>query len=235
MPRIPTNARLFGEYVLGKQSPITEKDFTPQELSQMLRMIEQQDTRNTEKEKDLQRSLASYQRNLETFEPSENLVQDKKGNLVPKYTEKEYNKEIQNNIKTVERQLASYEKTRDKTAVGYRKERADPEGLKLIDALSQSFTSPAYNIETTLGHFSARKNKDGTVSIKDTYDFLGYGNTKPVKFSMSDFIKALPSAITKPEAFGTLLSRAFLADRKRDVDITLDSKAKTAKTFKEAL
>tara|TARA_R110000744_G_scaffold255615_1_gene371092 strand:- start:148 stop:855 length:708 start_codon:yes stop_codon:yes gene_type:complete len=235
MARLPTNAKLFGEYLAGKKDPITEKDFTPQELSEMLRMIEQQDTRNVEEEEGLQRSLTSYQKNLETFDPNKNLVQDEKGNLVPKYTEKEYNKEVQANIKNVERQLASYEKTRDKTAVGYREERADPEGLKIVDAISQSFTSPAYNIETTLGNFSARKNKNGTVSIKDTYDFLGYGNEKPVKLTMSDFLKALPAAITKPEAFGTLISRAFLADRKRDVDITLDSKAKTAKTFKEAL
>jgi len=32
-----------------------------------------------------------------------------------------------------------------------------------------------------------------------------------------------------------MLARTFLADRGRDVNITLDSKAKIAKTFKEAL
>ena len=235
MARVPTNVRLFGEYLLGEQSPITEKDFTPQELSEMLRMVQEQESRNVQEEANLQSSLAAYQRNLETFDPSKNLVQDEKGNLVPKYTEKEYNEEIQKNIKDIERKLDSYEKTRNKTAVGYRDERTDPAGLKIVDAISKSFTSPAYNIETSLGNFSAHKNKDGTVSIKDTYDFLGYGYDKPVKISMSDFLKSLPLAITRPEAFGTLLSRAFLADRKRDVDITLDTKAKTAKTFKESL
>lgn len=235
MARVPTNVRLFGEYLLGEQSPITEKDFTPQELSEMLRMVQEQESRNVQEEANLQSSLAAYQRNLETFDPSKNLVQNEKGNLVPKYTEKEYNEEVQNNIKDIERKLASYEKTRNKTSVDYRDERTDPAGLKIVDAISKSFTSPAYNIETSLGNFSARKNKDGTVSIKDTYDFLGYGYDKPVKISMSDFLKSLPLAITRPEAFGTLLSRAFLADRKRDVDITLDTKAKTAKTFKESL
>lgn len=230
--------RLFGEYLLGEQSPITEKDFTPKELSEMLKMIEKQEGRNAEEEANLQRSLKAYQRNLETFDPSKNLVQDEKGNLVPKYTEKEYNKKIQKNIKDVEASLASYEKTRNKTAVGYRDERVDSEGLLLADSIAQSFKSPAYNIETSLGHFSARKNKDGTVSIKDRYDYLGYGNEKPVKISMGEFLKALPNAITKPEAFGTLMARTFLAERGRDVNITLNNKdkaAKTAKTFTDAL
>ena len=50
MARIPTNVRLFGEYLLGEESPITEKDFTPEELSEMLRLIEEQDKRNLEEE-----------------------------------------------------------------------------------------------------------------------------------------------------------------------------------------
>jgi len=235
MARLPTNIRLFGEYLLGEQNSITEKDFTPQELSEMLKMIQEQESRNAQEEAGLQRSLGAYQRNLETFDPSKNLVQDEKGNLVPKYTEKEYNEEIQKNIKDIENKLASYDKTRNKTAVGYRDERTDSEGLLLADAIAQTFTSPAYNIETSLGHFSARKNKDGTVSIKDRYDFLGYGNEKPVKISMGKFLKALPDAIIKPEAFGTLMARTFLADRGRDVNITLDNRAAAAKTFKEAL
>ena len=235
MARVPTNVRLFGEYLLGEQSPITEKDFTPQELSEMLRMVQEQESRNVQEEANLQRSLAAYQRNLETFDPSKNLVQDEKGNLVPKYTEKEYNEEVQNNIKDIERKLASYEKTRNKTSVGYRDERTDPAGLKIVDAIAQTFTSPAYNIETSLGHFTAHKNKDETITIKDDYNYLGYGHNKPVKISMGEFLKALPDAVMKPEAFGTLISRTFLADRKRDVNITLDTKAKTAKTFKESL
>ena len=235
MARLPTNMRLFGEYVLGKQSPITEKDFTPEELSEMLRMVEQQDSKNATAEKKLQQELASQKRRIQDFDPADNLTTNKQGELVPKWTVKEYNNLMQGRIKEIEGKLASYENTRDKTAVGYRDERTDPEGLMLVDAISQTFTSPAYNIETSLGHFSARKNKDGSVSIKDRYDYLGYGNEEPVKISMGEFLKALPTAITKPEAFGTLMARTFLADKGRDVDITLDNKAKTAKTFKEAL
>ena len=60
------------------------------------------------------------------------------------------------------------------------------------------------------------------------YDFLGYGHDKPVK--ISNFLKSLPLAITR------LLALYLVGpDRKRDVDITLDNKAKTAKTFKESL
>lgn len=235
MARLPTNMRLFGEYVLGEQSPITEKDFTPEELSEMLRMVEQQDSKNATAEQKLQQELVSQKRRIRDFDPADNLTTNKQGELVPKWTVKEYNNLMQGRVKEIEGKLASYENTRDKTAVDYRDERTDPEGLMLVDAISQTFTSPAYNIETSLGHFSARKNKDGSVSIKDKYNFLGYGHEEPVKISMGEFLKALPTAITKPEAFGTLMARTFLADKGRDVDITLDNKAKTAKTFKEAL
>jgi len=235
MARIPTNMRLFGEYLLGDQSPITEKDFTPQELSEMLRMIEQQDTRNVSNEQKLQQDLDLQKQKIRDFDPAANLTKNEKGEWVPKWTVKEYNNLMQKRVEDLENKLDSYEKTRDKTAVGYRDERTDSQGLLLADAIAQTFTSPAYNIETSLGHFSARKNKDGTVSIKDRYDFLGYGNEKPVKISMGEFLKALPDAVVKPEAFGTLMARTFLADRGRDVDITLNNKANTAKTFKEAL
>ena len=62
------------KYLLGEQSPITEKDFTPQELSEMLRMVQEQESRNIQEETNLQRSLTAYQRNLETFDSSKNLV-----------------------------------------------------------------------------------------------------------------------------------------------------------------
>lgn len=235
MARIPTNVRLFGEYLLGEESPITEKDFTPEELSEMLRLIEEQDKRNLEEEAKLKQSLGFAQKRLENFKPDLHLKTNEEGKLVPKYTQKEYNNKIQEEIRNIESKLATYEKTRNKTSVEYREERTDPAGLNIAEAVAQTFTSPAYNVETSLGHFNAFKNKDGTVTIKDEYDFLGYGHDESVKVSMSDFLKALPTAITRPEAFGTLLARAFFAKRKRDVDIDLGKKAKTAKTFTDAL
>jgi hypothetical protein len=234
MARIPTNMRLFGEYVAGNQSPITEKDFTPEELSEMLRLIEDQDSKNVKEEEGLQKSLAAYRRNLETFTPDKNLVQDKQGNLVPKYTETEYNTKIQGQIEKVESKLKTYEDTKGKTSVGYSDEKK-PEGLAWADSVIKSFKSPAYNVETSLGHFTARKNKNGTVTIKDDYDFLGYGFDKPEDIPVSEFLKSFVKSLNKPEAMGTLLGRTFFANRGRDVDITLDKQAKTAKTFKEAL
>jgi hypothetical protein len=237
MARIPTNARLFGEYLLGKKSPITEQDFTPEELSEMLRMIEQQDQANAAEEARLATKVDWAKKEAQQpFDENKNLILDKKtGVLVPRYSEEEYNKLMQDNLKSIQKDLKSYTETKDKTSVSYRDERKDSLGLDFVNAISESFKSPAYNIETSLGHFNAHKNKDGTVTIKDRYDFLGYGRDNSVKVPLSYFLGNLHLAITKPEAFGTILARTFLADRGRDVNITLDSKAKTAKTFKEAL
>jgi len=237
MARIPTNARLFGEYLLGKKSPITEQDFTPEELSEMLRMIEQQDQANAAEEARLATKVDWAKKEAQQpFDKNKNLILDKKtGVLVPRYSEEEYNKLMQDNLKSIQKDLKSYTETKDKTSVSYRDERKDSLGLDFVNAISESFKSPAYNIETSLGHFNAHKNKDGTVTIKDRYDFLGYGRDNSVKVPLAYFLGNLHLAITKPEAFGTMLARTFLADRGRDVNITLDSKAKTAKTFKEAL
>jgi hypothetical protein len=234
MARLPTNVSLFGEYLTGKQDAITEKDFTPQELSEMLRMIEQQDFSNSKEEEDLSRSLKFLKEKSERPDGHKgHLTADATGKLVPTYTEESYNTEIQGQIKDVEKKLHSYEKTRNKTSVEYRGEREDAAGLSFIDTIAATFSSPAYNIETSLGQFNAFKNEDGSVTVKDTYDFYGTGYTEDMTVSLGEFIKHLPLALTKPEAFGTLLSRFALPSRQRDVNIEL--KAKNAKTFKDAL
>ena len=256
MARLPTNVSLFGQYLLGDQSPITEKDFTPEELQVIVNQIEAQDRANAEAE---QRVKGNAERTLKRLKEPSSRVDDRIGintvsgvglsqvlnektnKLEDVYkTQDEYNKEVQKQINKYQNKIDSFDRTRNKTSVtGYRDIRTDPAGEGLVNAITNTFSSPAYNIETSLGHYNAYKNEDGTVTVKDTYDFYGYGYDKGSTVSLKDFLKALPEAVTKPEAFGTLLSRFALPNRQREVNINLpsnkDEKAKTAKTFKEAL
>jgi len=255
MARLPTNVSLFGQYLLGKQSPITEKDFTPEELQVIVEQIEAQDKLNAESEQRVQvKAEKNLKRLREPFRVDEHTgikevkgvglqqtLNEKTNKLEDVYkNQNEYNKEVQKQINKYQDQIDSFEKTRNKTSVtGYRDSRTDPAGEGLVNAITNTFSSPAYNIETSLGHYNAYKNEDGTVTVKDTYDFYGYGYDKGSTVSLKDFLTALPEAITKPEAFGTLLSRFALPNRQRDVNITLpsnkDKQAKAAKTFKDAL
>tara|TARA_R110000868_G_scaffold75018_1_gene216786 strand:+ start:4313 stop:5023 length:711 start_codon:yes stop_codon:yes gene_type:complete len=236
MAIVPTNLRLFGEYLLGKDETITEKDFLPEELSEMQRLIDNQDKENIQKEEKFRMGLLA-QREIakKPFNKNNNLIRDKNtGALVPKYSEEEHNKIMQANIDKAEKQYNSYSKTKGRTSVTYNDEK-NPNGKPLINAVFKSFTSPAYNIETTLGHFVAHKNEDGTVTIKDKYDFINNGFDNTTEVPLSFFLKSLPLIITEPEAFGSLLSRFLLPNRARDVNINLDARAKSANTFKEAL
>ena len=220
---MPTNVRLFGEYLAGKKEPITEKDFKPEELSAMSRYITEQDEYNNKEEAGLKKQLSFYQkRSQEPFESYKDQTWDEqKQKFVPMYTEEEYNKSIQEEINRAQKALSTYEKTRGKTSVSYGKAGGGGAGAGFLEAIENSFTSPAYNVETSLGHFNAFKNKDGTVTIEDKYDYLGIGFDKERKISMGQFIGLLPSALTRPEAFGTLLARTFTPTKARPVEIKL--------------
>tara|TARA_R110000822_G_C15149004_1_gene477038 strand:- start:46 stop:774 length:729 start_codon:yes stop_codon:yes gene_type:complete len=242
MAKIPTNMRLFGQYLLGNKSPITEKDFTPQELSQMLKRIQEQDGVNLQAEQDQQAYLKAIkensQLNWEDKTVSRDLIANEVGELVPRYTEETWRDIEQANIQKAQKKVDSFEKTRNKTSVGYADDTLVDEEIGFLDTIAKSFTSPAYNIETSLGHFNAHKNKDGTVTIKDTYDMYGTAWKEGKTLSVLDFIKVLPTILRHPEDLGGVVSRFLIPDRKRDVTIHLDprdEKARAAKTFKDAL
>ena len=63
-----------------------------------------------------------------------------------------------------------------------------------LTVIKKAFTSDAYNMATTLGQFKAIKNKDGTVTIRDTYNWTGQKGDPEgeIDLSLSDFIKYLP-------------------------------------------
>jgi len=220
---MPTNVRLLGEYVAGKKEPITEKDFKPEELAEMSRYIMEQDEYNNKEEARLKKQVSFYQNRIqEPEEYNRDIIWDEQTDtFVPRYTEEEYNKSIQEDINRAQKALSTYEKTRGKTSVTYGEAGGGGAGPVFLEAIEKSFTSPAYNVETSLGNFNAFKNEDGTVTIEDKYDYLGLGYDKERKISMGQFIGLLPGAITRPESLGTLLARTFTPTKSRPVKIKL--------------
>jgi hypothetical protein len=233
MNKVPTNVKLFGEYLVGDTSDITEKDFKPAELEAMRKKVQQQDAQNVDDEAQLIKRISFLK--LKKDQPNRDTVL-KDGRMVPKYTDEEFAKYNQSNLEKAQAKLASYDKDRSKVSVSYGEAGGGDEGADALSALKKTFTSPGYNVETSLGHFNARKNKDGTVTITDKYDFLGYGFDKPQNITMSQFFGAL-ARVRNPEQLGTLVARTFIekSGRKgRKVNIKLPSLIKQAQEQKES-
>jgi flagellin-like hook-associated protein FlgL len=225
MEKTPTNVRLFGQYLSGNTSDITEKDFRPLELEAMRSKIQRQETKNYKDETSLVKSIAALKKETNQTQTFKN------GKLVNKYSDAEFGELKQRRIQEAQAKLATYDKDRGKISVSYGDAGGGGKGANALSAIKKSFTSPAYNVETSLGHFNARKNKDGSVTITDTYDYLGYGFDKPQQITMKQFLGSL-SRVSSPEQLGTLFARTFVeksGKKGRKVKITLPSLIKENK------
>ena len=157
-----------------------------------------------------------------------------------------FKRNAQSDLDTLRRDLESYEKDRSKTSVGYFYDpEVDPEGVSyygpgFLDTIERSFTSPAYNINTTLGKFNAFENEDGTITIKDTYDWGGSGSSnlygdvrkddpysraiekwKAGDMGILDLLPWVGASIRRPEIAGNVLMRTLLKGKSRPVEFTL--------------
>jgi hypothetical protein len=222
MQKVPTNVKLFGQYLVGDTSDITEKDFKPAELEVMRKKIQQQDAQNMEDESAIIKRKKFYERKLKK-KPIEDMYSVTEDGLTAYRTQEEHDEYYKGLIDEQEEKLSTYNIDRNKTSVGYGRDNlGGGEGAPLLESIANSFKSPQYNVETSLGHFNAHKNKDGTITIKDKYDFLGLGYGAERKISMKNFMLSL-AEVRNPEQLGTLLSRKFLPSRKRNVEIKLPS------------
>ena len=152
------------------------------------------------------------------------------------YDDEAFSKNVQKSLDKAKRQLDSFDKTRDKTSVRfYDRQGGDDDsaaGPGFINTVIKSFTSPAYNIGTTLGSFNAFKNEDGTVTIKDRYNWTGQKDDPEgeLNLSLSDFIdtlKKFPAMLQKPEAIGNAFMRTFAKGKSSPVEFTLPPRQAT--------
>jgi len=151
-------------------------------------------------------------------------------------------------------QLDSFERTRGKTSVIPAAQTLDFTGQPVTEdkskvnqsnflkSLKDSFFSDDYNIATTLGQFNAFRNKDGTITIKDLYNFnpIRLGNAlrsdgsreieyyeedeedeTRLPFSFLDLMRDSPGFIPSPEIAANYLARTVFPDKKSPVEFTL--------------
>jgi len=97
-----------------------------------------------------------------------------------------------------------------------------PNQVNPFQVIKDSFNSPAYNIQTTLGQYTSIKNEDGSVTIKDNYNWGGQKGDPEgeVNVSLSEFIEVLPY-MTSPELAGNALMRTFFKDKKSPIEFNL--------------
>jgi len=188
--KIPTNIRLFMEQMFGADSPITEEDFTAEELEAIRRQITEQQRKNTIREENIRNNTERYEIAGKEF--------------------RRFSDDFDRR-----RALDSYERTRNRTSVnpyslsGYR----EPGG-----AIRKSFTSPGYNIATTLGKYRAEQGEEGVTTIQDTYDW----NVAERSEHLPKGLAALRSMMRNPEIFGEFLMR-MRNPSPREINITLPS------------
>lgn len=214
--KLPSNMRIFAEQLFGVDGPITEQDFSTEELAAMRRMIEDTERKNTEKE-------AQERQLLQLFE--DNPVERE----LAWYRERGFSEQDVAEIRDSYEQhraeqaarVASYDNSRGRTAVypyfyydyrGYN----DGSGPLWLQAVKDSFVSPEYNLATSIGSFVAQHNPDGSISINDLYDWTDVGEV-----TAEDILSSLPHIMTKPEALGNTIMRLVKPEKPREFKIKL--------------
>jgi hypothetical protein len=215
--KIPTSVRLFVEFIAEKEGPITNEDFTPEELDNILEHVKNQDLENIKNETELRKALVSAKETYKEWEDTD---------IKPERKETILNR-ITSNIKGVEKDLKTYADTDDKLSVNSYDFYDDSGVLKTAELLSNS---SGYNIQTSLGMFTAYKNDDDTITIRDKYNWPYTGDEKTV--AVSSFVENIGN-VSNPRQFGNLLANTFFKNKpERKVEFTLpyNENAKTSYT-----
>jgi hypothetical protein len=139
--KIPTNVRLVGEGLFGKTSNITEKDFSPKELSFIRQQIEEKELINAGKEARLKAGLSEM---TPEYEPLREMF---------------------------EKELKSYQTTKGRTAVNYNDYNTGPDDYGWVDSIKQSFKNPEFRVATSLGQYVGIRQPDGSLKVVDEYNW----------------------------------------------------------------
>jgi hypothetical protein len=189
--KIPTNIRLAGEQVFGVSSPITEKDFTPEELSVIRQQIASKDATNAARETLLKQGLKEW---------------------TPDYSESL--KEI------VQKELKSYTSTKGKTAITYDEYTAGPNDFGWIDSVKQSFKSPEFRVATSLGQYVGIKQPDGSIKVLDEYDWDNERKLIS-KLKKEDYPRFIKNILQNPQSTIATIMASLYPTKKRKVEINL--------------
>lgn len=193
---LPTNMRLLGEYIFGVDTPITAKDFKPEELAFIRQQVAQQQQQNMMQEQKL-RGEVDFLRQQPQATSGLRLANPEK------------------RLEEALSDLGTYDKTRGTTSITdpYKKRR-EVVDQGYFSSLVKSFTDPQYNVATSLGKYVAKEDNGG-LRIKDTYDF------NPKERKLPGGLAALKNVANSPEVLFEYLAN-MLERNPRPVDLYLE-------------
>lgn len=193
---LPTNMRLLGEYIFGVDTPITAKDFKPEELAFIRQQVAQQQQQNMMQEQKL-RGEVDFLRQQPQATSGLRLVNPEK------------------RLEEALSELGTYDRTRGTTSITdpYKKRR-EVVDQGYLSSLVKSFTDPQYNVATSLGKYVAKEDNGG-LRIKDTYDF------NPKERRLPGGLAALKNVANSPEVLFEYLAN-MLERNPRPVDLYLE-------------
>jgi hypothetical protein len=214
MPQLPTNVKLFIEQVIGKSDPVTETDFTPEEIAYITRQVAIKRKQLVEQEQMLNHLLSTYTNAPPHDSP---LMEKGRNDAIADYT----------------RQIEALQSKRSATPITYDDYPAVEAGwpseqayvdsergqLGYVDALRASLASPGYRVKTSLGQYVARDSPVGGVTVEDAYNWNR--PSRPITAEM--MARSIPSMIQEPEALGNVLMRLLAPSRSRDVRLKLNA------------
>ena len=201
---VPVNIRTFVETAFGSTEPITEKDFTPEDLEYLQKMYESKKAYNAQEEA----RLKNISKNLK---PGEWLSKELQNGVLVDTTS--------DTLKKIDDKIQSYAKDRSKTSLSYEDYPESDDTVYESDSwgkqIQGSFSDPNYRLHTTLGRFNVIEQPNGDSVIQDTYDW-----TK-AKVTTADAVTGLAGALASPEKLGNGFMRIFKPETSRQVTIKL--------------
>lgn len=196
--KIPTNLRLFGEYLAGVESPITEKDFTTEELDLIRNQIIAQKINNEVLEDEYRK--AGDADAVETFKTTRGRT----------------------SVSPYDIQESGLPRTKTTFGRSYLSGGSGSVDKGWEDAL-RSLDDPRYTVATSLGKYTAEDVDDG-FRIRENYDFNRGASDRPSPIQDVESFDQLKNLLTNmqatPEVVGETLANLIKSDP-RAVDIRL--------------
>lgn len=200
---VPSNVRVLAETAMGSTAPITEQDLTQADLNFLRRQYEETRGRNTAAESELIRRLGSSETEYMKNPLPGRMQVSPEGipsqGIVP-YAD-------------AQKQLRSYQTTRDRTAVGYSPSGSGVDTIPVGQAISRTMTDPEFRMATLLGRYQVVETPEGPTAV-DRYDFNRMNTENSEALTVSDLVNA-------PVRFLDTAMRKYLPSASRPVNIRL--------------
>jgi hypothetical protein len=151
---IPAPARIYGEFMMGSNAPITERDMTPDMMAEIRRQFEDKRQRDEAEAARLRGRLDMTREEYAKY-PEVDPIAQQSGyeGMLP------YEKAME----LYRQQLSQYKPGR--TAIS----KYDPKHTNVDTAMPQPY-DPGYQVATTLGRYNVVQTPQGPVAL-DTYNF----------------------------------------------------------------